>query len=78
MNEVWKDVIGWEGWYEISNQGRIRRVKKSLGAVLGRILKPKKDRYGYYQVNLWRNNAGYWLKLHRIVAMAFLGLPQEN
>ena len=46
--EVWKDIQGYEGLYEVSNMGRIRSLK--FGKI--KYLKPSKDRDGYYHVIL--------------------------
>lgn len=39
MKEVWRPVVSWEGWYEVSSFGNIKRVKPGYGAKVGRILK---------------------------------------
>ena len=57
-NEEWRDVVGYEGLYQVSNQGRVksleRKVPKRNGerTVKERILKPITDRYGYLIVCL--------------------------
>lgn len=70
--EIWKAVVGYEGWYEVSDQGRVRRVKT------GRILRPQKDKNGYYQVNLCREGSPHVFMVHRLVLMAFRGLPKPD
>ena len=45
MIEEWRDVLGYEGLYEVSDQGRVRRN--------GKILKPGKNNWGYLQVFLF-------------------------
>lgn len=39
MEEIWKDIVGYEGWYQVSNLGRVKRIKSGYGARVGRILK---------------------------------------
>lgn len=74
MREEWRPVVGYEGRYEVSSLGRVRRVK---------IIFPSKKKHGYMQVSLV-DKAGVRrsLRLHRIVAEAFIpnpeGKPQVN
>ena len=74
-NEVWAAVPGYEGLYEISSVGRVRRSSKSRMAPAGHVLRQRKTWDGYLKVSLskhWR----YWhTKAHRLVALAFLGPP---
>ena len=87
-NEVWKDIEGYEGRYQVSNIGRVRSL--SLGKIAkfrpehhGRVLKPYLTRYGYYVVDLFydTNKKRHHL-VHRLVAQAFIpnpdNLPQIN
>lgn len=74
MREKWLPVVGYEGLYEVSNLGRIRRVK---------IIEPTKKKHGYMQISLVdRNGVRKSFRLHRIVAEAFIpnpeGKPQVN
>ena len=73
MKEEWRQIENYEGRYEISNAGRVKRVMGGVGAVAGRILSPWKDRLGYYAVSLYKNNGGTFKLVHRLVAMAFIG-----
>lgn len=80
MEEIWKDVKGYCGWYQVSNLGRVKRLKKihcNHGKTniveRERILKPTKDKKGYLIVIL--SNGGKdkkHLKVHRLVAEAFI------
>lgn len=81
MKEIWKDVVGWEDCYQVSNLGNVRskdryvRYKdKGLRFVLGKMLKLKYDNKGYHVVSLSdQTNKRYKLaKVHRLVAMAFI------
>lgn len=79
MDEVWKDVVGYEGLYQVSNLGRVRssaREKKARGGSVfinpGRILTGSITNYGYRQVTLCKDNKSSKKQLHRLVAEAFL------
>lgn len=70
MRESWKPVVGYEGLYEVSNLGRIRRVK---------IIEPTKKKHGYMQVSLIdRNGVQKSFRVHRIVATAFIPNPENK
>lgn len=69
--EVWKDIIGYEGYYQVSNFGNV----KSLGNERNKkekILKSGLDGKGYLQVNLQINNIRKTFKVHKLVALCFL------
>ena len=72
MNELWQPIEGYEGLYEVSDQGRVRRVKAAPHTRPGRFLKPMVDRYGYETVGLYLNKKQKWRKVHRLVALAFV------
>lgn len=74
--ETWKPVPGYEGFYEISDQGRVRRIAGGgHGTQPGRILNPKPDKYGYIRVRLSRNGHERDYAAHRLVLLAFVGEP---
>ena len=72
--EEWRDVGGYEGLYKISNRGRIKsyqgRYKKP------KILKTTMTTTGYKKIELTKNKRKKSLKVHRLVAEAFL--PNEE
>lgn len=86
MSEIWKDVVGYEGYYVVSNLGRVKSIKRkvemdgsnqfgrcfSVKEIPERILKPC-EYGGYYCVSLYRNHKMKLAKVHRLVAEAFLG-----
>jgi len=82
MNEIWKDIPGYEGHYQISNKGNVRSFVNRLKSKPCIIRKPVPDRRGYLTVMLWKNNHNRCLKIHRLVAEVFLdnpmNLPQVN
>lgn len=73
--EYWKDIPGWEGYYQASTLGNIRRTKNK------RLLKPRVKRH-YLQVGLTKENKTRWCGLHRLVALTFIenpnNMPQVN
>ena len=84
-SEAWKDIAGYEGLYKVSDKGNIYSVerKDTIGRKIGgRTLKPKYDKDGYSQINLYKNRKSKTQKIHRLVAEAFIpnpnGLPQVN
>ena len=67
--EEFKDVIGYEGLYQISNLGNV----KSLKCNKEKILKLCITDDGYNKVNLYNNKLPKTFRVHQLVAMAFLG-----
>lgn len=80
-NEIWKDVPGYAGLYQISDKGRVMSLC-GFHNVDQRIMKLDKTRGGYYQISLHKNGKEERFKVHRLVAMAFIpnpdNLPQIN
>lgn len=83
MSEVWKDVKGYEGYYQVSNKGRVRSVDRIIkmgkitGKVKGKILKIQNDGHGYGQVSLSREGKYKSYKVHRLVAEHFVPNPNN-
>ena len=70
--EEWRQVIGYEGLYEVSSFGRVRSVAHKW--TKGRLLNLQVHKYdGYLQLGLTRNKKISTLRVHRLVAEAFLG-----
>ena len=86
MNEVWKNIDGYEGKYQISNLGRVKSLQRWSGTkyynreqILNNYVNKKN---GYVYVYLTKNNKSKNIRLHKIVADAFIpnpnNLPQIN
>jgi hypothetical protein len=75
IQEEWKPVVGFEGWYQVSDQGRIRRIRKGANAKLSGPLLFSVGSRGYLICVLCKQGERKSVIVHRIVAMAFLGLP---
>ena len=86
MEEVWKDIPGYEGWYQVSNLGRVKRLKKvhcNHGKVniveREHILTPSMDKKGYLIVILTNNGEKKkYFKVHRLVAESFIENNQNK
>jgi hypothetical protein len=72
MKEIFKDIPGYEGYYQISNLGNVKSLNYGRTGE-ERILKPGKSGNGYYQVVLYKEGNKKSIKVHILVAMAFLG-----
>jgi hypothetical protein len=77
--EIWKDIKGYEGFYQVSSLGRIRSIAvrrnicgKTRIINRERVLKPTDNGYGYLMVHLKSNNNITPKSVHRIVAETFL------
>lgn len=73
--EQWKPVVGFEGWYEVSNQGRVRSVDRQIKgkAYSSRILYQGVIGSGYRTVNLYKAGKRTTRTVHSLVAEAFIG-----
>ncbi len=79
LDEVWNDIPEFEGFYQVSNQGRVKscdRIVDSNGrkrALKAAILKPSISTGGYKGVTLWKHGKGITKSIHILVALSFLG-----
>ncbi len=83
--EIWKDIVGYEGLYQVSNFGNVISLEKYIdnkkGAIQYRppkILKQYKNKFGYMRVYLTRNSIKKMYAVHRLVAMAFIDNPDNK
>jgi hypothetical protein len=79
MEEVWKDIEGYEGLYQASTHGRIRSVNRIIYTTdnkireqPGKILSPGKNNRGYYNVVLYKNKKAKTIFIHRLIATTFI------
>ena len=77
--EVFKDIPGYEGLYQVSSEGRVKSLERYINIPNGtsrrlcvKYLAQTKDRQGYSQVILCRNGLIKNYKVHRLVAVVFL------
>ena len=80
MEEVWKDIDGYDGYYQISNKGRVRSWKNGRWGKRESplIMKQQLNRYGYYEIRLQKNNVKRLHRTHRLVALNFIGNPNNK
>ena len=76
--EKWLPVIGYEGWYDVSSHGRVRRMKAYRNTFVGRILKEALDGRGYMMVHLSKDGIVRNSTIHRMVTSAFIGPCAEG
>ena len=72
--EEWRDVIGYEGLYQVSNMGRV----KSFCEQFVRILSPCPNKKGYYMVHLHKDGKKKNFGIHVLVAQAFVPNPDPE
>jgi len=86
MAEVWKDIKGYKGLYQVSNMGRVKSLKRTVTRKNGRkktirerILKPKTSNAGYLRVGLCdsRGKRKFFF-VHRLVCEAFHENPENK
>lgn len=89
MDEIWKDIKGYEGLYQVSNLGNVKSLARVVPhkitgsrTIPEKILKPNSDDVGYLYVSLSKDGKKKNPKIHRLVAEAFIpnpkNLPQVN
>lgn len=86
MTEIWKDISGYEGLYQVSNLGNVRSVDRlveypdgHIQRYKGRILKPsERCNTGYYYVNLSKNSKIHDVYVHQLVGETFLNKCNDD
>lgn len=72
MKEIWKDIEGYDGFYQVSNLGRVKSVKSKY------LRKLNLTHDGYCKINLSSNGETHWFRVHRLVAQAFIPNPENK
>lgn len=73
MYKQWHPVVGYEGWYEVSNHGDVKRVRPGKATRPGGILKQQVGRSGRLKVTLCKNSVQETIEVAKLVALAFIG-----
>jgi len=80
--EIWKDIKGYEGLYQVSNTGRVRALDRQIGYRNGRLRNWKgvekvltENTRGYLATKLYKDGKGATKEIHRFVAEAFIPNP---
>lgn len=87
--EEFKDIAGWEGFYQISNYGRIKSLERFApiryrGGRMGKIFVPERIKAttimqtGYEFLRLWNAGSSKFFLVHRLVAMTFIPNPENK
>ena len=81
IEEIWKDIEGYEGLYQVSSEGRIKslsRLTSNGRKIAEKILKPSNNGWGYLQVILCKDGKHINHRIHRLVAQAFIPNPENK
>lgn len=71
MKEIWKDVVGYEGLYKVSNLGNVKSIRTN------KLLCFSISNKRYFRVGLCKNGKRKWSAIHRLVAEAFIPNPNN-
>lgn len=82
--EIWKDVVGYEGLYQVSNLGRVKSLARKINR--GQYIEYREDilmtlflnRHGYFTVMLSKNGKKKQHRIHQMVARAFIPNPENK
>lgn len=77
MSEIWKDIKGYEGKYQVSSFGRVRSLKDRWGNYREKLLKPQENngKNRYLKVNICKDSIVKPVLVHRLVAETFIPNP---
>ncbi len=83
--EIWMDVIGFEGMYQVSNIGRVKSLDRPMKSGVqkncirsGGLLKQQITQHGYYQAYLSKHGLTKGITVHRLLALAFIPNPSKK
>lgn len=75
--EIFKDIKGYEGLYQVSNMGNVKSLGNGGSNSKEKILKPQKNYKNYLFVGLWKQGKRKFYLIHRLVAEAFINNPNN-
>lgn len=80
MAETWKPIPDWEGYYEVSDRGKVRGITREITRSDGRIVtvKGREKAFsevsgGYFQAHLWKDGKPHYFYVHLLVMRTFVG-----
>ena len=85
MEELWKDIPGFEGYYQASNLGRVKSLDRYVNSRYpgskmlkkGKILSPKVSNKGYLETTLMIEGKCFYKRIHQLIALTFLPNPNN-
>lgn len=85
MSEIWKDIVGYEDFYQISNKGRVKSKARDIYNKKGKFQRFKKENIkanktssdGYYKTTLSVNGKNKNISIHRLVGLHFIDNPHD-
>lgn len=86
FGEVWKDVLGFEGYYQVSNKGRVKTLSRTFNAKNGRLYTKQSQLHklhddckrGYLKIILRKKGEPKSFFVHRLVGIAFIENPENK
>lgn len=85
LDEIWKDVIGYEGCYQVSNLGGLKSISRKVKGRVGnivikkeKVMKQPLSSGAYVRVSLCKNGSVKSFSLHRLIAEAFILNPENK
>lgn len=89
MTEIYKDIPGFEGLYQVSNLGNVKSLARTYWretvkrhahwiTLNEKLLNPQKDGEGYLHVRLAKNKKHILWKVHQLVALTFLNYDRKD
>lgn len=84
MKEIWKPIPEYEGYYEVSNTGKVKSLTRTIidkngvqYTYIGKEKTPSIANHGYYSVTLYKQHQTKTFLIHRLVALVFLPNPNN-
>lgn len=76
--EIWKDISGYEGLYQVSNKGRVKSTGGRHGGFSCDIILKSHFQKGYHKLRLYKDNTWHNFLVHRLIAIAFIPNPYNK